>query len=193
MSFDDYSFPFLYKNLNDSDNIDEKENENELSKIKSNEEGEEIEKNLSKIFYGKITQNEKDKISTNFITPEEEVEDINILNNDSNNKESYIEFNLNLSENKKKFENKEKKKFKILNKKPNRSSEKDAQLRRNLTIFKIICTKNINEKINEIKELKNIKYNIKNKKINLGSNKTEISNNFNKSLIEILSDENINK
>ena len=181
MSFEDYSIPILYNNFNENENEDIKENEKVIYMSKSDEENGDLEKNFSKIFYEKITQNEKDKISTNFITPMEENED------------SKIEFNLNLNENNKIFETKEKNKFKILNKKPNRFMEKDALLRRNLTIFKKICINNINKKIKEIKELKNLKYNLKYPKIKLGSNKTEINNNFNKSLIEILNDENLNK
>ncbi len=60
-----------------------------------------------------------------------------------------------------------------------------------MTIFKKRCIKNINEKIKEIKNLKEFK--LKNKKISLGLNKTKIYNKFNKSLIEILNDENIYK
>ena len=130
-------------------------------------------------FYG-----EKEKID--FVTTTDDINDIYKVPQ-SNIKKSNIEFN----ENNIKFKSKKKKIFKILNEKRKRHSEKDAMLKKNMTIFKKIFIKNINEKIKEIKSLKEFK--LKNKKISLGLNKTKIYNKFNKSLFEILNDENIYK
>ena len=181
MNNDDYSFPILYSFADENDET----KEIEPNLLESNEE--ELDKNVSKIFYDKPIKNEKENSSTNYFTPEDENE-LNKLN-DSNIKESNVLF----PEDDFKFENTKEKKFKILNIKPKRCCEKDALLKRNLTIFKNVFTENINEKIQEIKELKNMNFFLKNKKISFGSNKTEISNNFNKTLIELLNDENINK
>ena len=182
MSNDDYSFPILFAFEKENDEI----KEIEPNLIKSTDE-EELKKNVSKIFYDNSIKNEKENSSTNSITPEDD----NKINkvNDSNIKESNVFF----FHNDIKIENKTEKKFKILNKKPKRFYENDAKLKRNLTIFKNIFTKNINEKIKEIKELKNLNFFLKNKKISFGSNKTEIFNNFNKTLIELLNDEKIYK
>ena len=155
------------------------ENENEqpneiLEKTEENISSDEFDK-----FYGETKKIE-------IITTTDEIDDIYKVP-PSNIKKSNIEFNF---ENNKKFKSKKKKIFKILNKKPKRNNEKDAKLKKNMTIFKKIFTKNINE-ILEIKNLK--KFKLKNKKISLGLNKTKIYNNFNKSLFEILNDENIYK
>ena len=161
MSNDDYSFPILFAFEKENDEI----KEIEPNLIKSIDE-EELKKNVSKIFYDNSIKNEKENSSTNSITPEDD----NKINkvNDSNIKESNVFF----FHNDIKIENKTEKKFKILNKKPKRFYENDAKLKRNLTIFKNIFTKNINEKIKEIKELKNLNFFLKNKKISFGSNKT---------------------
>ena len=155
------------------------ENENEQPKeilTKGNDEcSDEIDK-----FYGGFI---KEKIE--IVTTTDEIDDIYKVPQ-SNIKKSNIEFN----ENNKKFKSKKKKIFKIFNPKRKRHSEKDAILKKNMTIFKKIITKNINEKIKEI-NLK--KFKLKNKKISLGLNKTKIYNKFNKSLMEILNDENIYK
>ena len=182
MNNDDYSFPILFAFAKENDEI----KEIEPNLIKSTDE-EELKKNVSKIFYDNSIKNEKENSSTNSITPEDD----NKINkvNESNIKESNVFF----FQNDIKIENKAEKKFKILNKKPKRFYENDAKLKRNLTIFKNIFTKNINEKIKEIRELKNLNFFLKNKKISFGTNKTEIFNNFNKTLIELLNDEKIYK
>ena len=181
MSSEEYSLPILYSFADEN----EETKEIEPNLLESTEE--ELNKNVSKIFYDKPIKNEKENPSTNYFTPEDENE-LNKLN-DSNIKESNVLF----PEDDFIFENTKEKKFKILNIKPKRCCEKDALLKRNLTIFKNVFTENINEKIQEIKELKNMNFFLKDKKISFGSNKTEISNNFNKTLIELLNDENINK
>ena len=162
----------------------ENENEDEQqNKILRNTEGDEECSNFTDKFYEGFQKEKIEKISTT-----DEIDDDIYKVNQSNVKRSNIEFNF---ENNKKFENKKKKIFKTLNKKKKRNNEKDAKLKKNITIFKKILAKNINEKIEEIKNLKGFK--LKNKKISLGLTKTKICNNFNESLIEILNDENIYK
>ena len=162
----------------------ENENEDEQqNKIFRNTEGDEECLNFTDKFYEGFQKEKIEKISTT-----DEIDDDIYKVNQSNVKRSNKEFNF---ENNKKFENKKKKIFKTLNKKKKRNNEKDAKLKKNITIFKKILAKNINEKIEEIKNLK--RYKLKNKKISLGLTKTKICNNFNKSLIEILNDENIYK
>ena len=161
--------------------IFENENEQPNEILEKTEENKESSDEFDKFY--EVFINEKIEI----ITTTDEIDDIYKVP-PSNIKKSNIEFNF---ENNKKFKSKKKKIFKILNKKPKRNNEKDAKLKKNMTIFKKIITKNINEKINEIKNLK--KFKLKNKKISLGLNKTKIYNKFNKSLFEILNDENIYK
>ena len=162
----------------------ENENEDEQqNKILRNTEGDEECSNFTDKFYEGFQKEKIEKISTT-----DEIDDDIYKVNQSNVKRSNIEFNF---ENNKKFENKKKKIFKTLKTKKKRNNEKDAKLKKNITIFKKILAKNINEKIEEIKNLKG--YKLKNKKISLGLTKTKICNNFNKSLIEILNDENIYK
>ena len=162
----------------------ENENEDEQqNKILRNTEGDEECSNFTDKFYEGFQKEKIEKISTT-----DEIDDDIYKVNQSNVKRSNIEFNF---ENNKKFENKKKKIFKTLKIKKKRNNEKDAKLKKNITIFKKILAKNINEKIEEIKNLK--RYKLKNKKISLGLTKTKICNNFNKSLIEILNDENIYK
>ena len=170
------NFPFSI--FSENDNEDEQQNKI----LRNNEEYEECS-NFTDKFYEGFQKEKIEKIST---TDEIDVDIYKV--NQSNVKRSNIEFNF---ENNKKFENKKKKIFKTLNKKKKRNNEKDAKLKKNITIFKKILAKNINEKIEEIKNLK--RYKLKNKKISLGLTKTKICNNFNKSLIEILNDENIYK
>ena len=170
------NFPF--SSFSENDNEDEQQNKI----LRNNEEYEECS-NFTDKFYEGFQKEKIEKISTT-----DEIDDDIYKVNQSNVKRSNIEFNF---ENNKKFENKKKKIFKTLNKKKKRNNEKDAKLKKNITIFKKILAKNINEKIEEIKNLK--RYKLKNKKISLGLTKTKICNNFNKSLIEILNDENIYK
>ena len=169
------NFPF---SIFENENEDEQQN-----KILRNTEGDEECSNFTDKFYEGFQKEKIEKISTT-----DEIDDDIYKVNQSNVKRSNKEFNF---ENNKKFENKKKKIFKTLNKKKKRNNEKDAKLKKNITIFKKILAKNINEKIEEIKNLK--RYKLKNKKISLGLTKTKICNNFNKSLIEILNDENIYK
>ena len=162
----------------------ENENEDEQQNtILRNSEGDEECSNVTDKFYEGFQKEKIEKISTT-----DEIDDDIYKVNQSNVKRSNKEFNF---ENNKKFENKKKKIFKTLKIKKKRNNEKDAKLKKNITIFKKILAKNINEKIEEIKNLK--RYKLKNKKISLGLTKTKICNNFNKSLIEILNDENIYK
>ena len=169
-------FPFSI--FSENDNEDEQQN-----KIFRNTEGDEECLNFTDKFYEGFQKEKIEKISTT-----DEIDDDIYKVNQSNVKRSNKEFNF---ENNKKFENKKKKIFKTLKIKKKRNNEKDAKLKKNITIFKKILAKNINEKIEEIKNLK--RYKLKNKKISLGLTKTKICNNFNKSLIEILNDENIYK
>ncbi len=125
------------------------ENEKEQPKVILTESDKECSDKIEKFYGGFI----KEKIE--IITTTDEIDDI-YKEPHSNIKKSNIEFN----ENNKKFKSKKKKLFKILNKKRKRHSEKDAILKKNMTIFKKIFTKNINE-ILEIKNLK--KFKLKNK------------------------------
>ena len=170
------NFPF--SSFSENDNEDEQQNKI----LRNNEEYEECS-NFTDKFYEGFQKEKIEKISTT-----DEIDDDIYKVNQSNVKRSNKEFNF---ENNKKFENKKKKIFKTLKIKKKRNNEKDAKLKKNITIFKKILAKNINEKIEEIKNLK--RYKLKNKKISLGLTKTKICNNFNKSLIEILNDENIYK
>ena len=85
MNNDDYSFPILFAFAKENDEI----KEIEPNLIKSTDE-EELNKNVSKIFYDNSIKNEKENSSTNSITPEDD----NKINkvNDSNIKESNVFF-----------------------------------------------------------------------------------------------------
>ena len=118
MSSEEYSLPILYSFADEN----EETKEIEPNLLESTEE--ELNKNVSKIFYDKPIKNEKENSSTNYFTPEDENE-LNKLN-DSNIKESNVLF----PEDDFIFENTKEKKFKILNIKPKRCCEKDALLKR---------------------------------------------------------------